>query len=507
MRGEAPARSRGLVLAAVLVLVAYGALLRFHRLGEQSFWIDEAITVTHARAILAHGYPLLPNGRVSWSSAPAHYLAAAGLRLAGEPHAGARLLPAAAGAASVALLFWLALLVFRRRSTALLSAALLAVATIAVAWSRQARAYAFVQLFDLAGLALLFRFFDAPRARTFWAGTGLLALAVLCHPAGAWALVAGVVAFCLPPRAFSGRFAAAVPQPRLRPVVALFAGAVLLVALGLSYRGEALRLLFSLSPGAASYGVMYAGFFVDQLGLLSVLSVAGALVALVALPARAAGLLAGAAVYAAFISLRTPIFGFRYALPLVPVVIAFASYAVTLPLPARASSGRRAAAGGAAALVLLAGGLWWARLSWVPAGEYRLGYTEPQPNWRAAYAWIAEDIARRARKRPSAAPPALVSALPFLDAEYLRAIPHRRHYLPVSHTGLPGSLRRQPPYVAAETIGALGQLRRLGACYVVLDDFGLRMLGDARTREHLAATPPAVIIPGAFPVAVWRLGG
>jgi hypothetical protein len=288
--------------------------------------------------------------------------------------------------------------------------------------------------------------------------------------------------------------------------VSVAAIAALAAALGLSYHGEALRLFLSFPRPAAAYGAMYAGFLVIQLGLLFVLFWVGTIIALLTNPSRSGGLLAGAAAYALFISFRTPLFGFRYILPILPVVIAFAAWAITYPLPARWTAGWRSTAGTALAVFFLVAGISWAQITWRPTGDYWLGYTEPQPPWREAYAWIEEDFARRSPESPVAGGLAVVSAFPFMDAEYLRRTPHRRRYFPVSHTGLPDSVQSNPPYATAETVRSRRDLARLAGAYVILDDFGLRMLANPRIRDFLDATPPTKTFPGSYPLRVWRLG-
>jgi 4-amino-4-deoxy-L-arabinose transferase-like glycosyltransferase len=321
-----------LILILLVLITAQGAVLRFSFLGHQSLWIDEAVSVTHARGILEKGYPLLPDGHVSWDSIPAHYLLAAGMMIFEDVHLGARFFPALAGVLSIPIFYMLNLLVFRKRPQALLAAALLAMLTIDVAWSRQARAYAFVQLFEISGLTMFYRFLDVPKARTFWTGAALLVLAVLCHPAAVWAAVAAVVAFSLPPREIPQRIAAVLPWPRLRPLFLVAVVAGVLVALKTSYHGAALQLLRSTSPGVGRWDMMYAGFLVVELGLFSVLFIVGVATALFSRARYASALAAGAFTYAVFISFRTPLFAFRYLMPVLPAVVAFAANAVTLPL-------------------------------------------------------------------------------------------------------------------------------------------------------------------------------
>jgi len=150
---------------SLLALTVWAGVLRFYGLGHQSLWLDEGVSVLHATAILKHGYPLLANGAISWESFPVHYIMAIGLHLRPDIHVGARCMAALAGTLLVPLFFAFSFQVSRSVSHALIGALLLTFMTYEVAWSRQARLYAFFQCFSLASLICMYNYL---RHRRLW---------------------------------------------------------------------------------------------------------------------------------------------------------------------------------------------------------------------------------------------------------------------------------------------------------------------------------------------------
>ncbi len=203
---------------AWLVLILAAVVLRFHGLGQEGLWVDEAYT-----ALLAQGGTGAILTRLQADDAPPlFYLLQKGtLALAGTSESAVRLLPALAGLAAVGAAFWLA----RRHCprAAVAAAILFAFSSMAAFYSRQARSYSLLHLFTLllllatldlrkrptprralafglAGLALLYTHNLAPllllpaillaAPRLFAGGSprraGLVALAVLAIGSAPW---------------------------------------------------------------------------------------------------------------------------------------------------------------------------------------------------------------------------------------------------------------------------------------------------------------------------------
>ncbi|MEM9555201.1 MAG: DUF6541 family protein [Acidobacteriota bacterium] len=149
--------SVGFGLGVVLLLAA---TLRFDGLSEPSLWLDEILhleMVRTAAAAMAEAPPsewfgTLPRDR---ENGPLYYLGQLlALWLVGEPlEAAARLAPALAGLAAVAVLFFVGRRATQSATVGLVAAGLLAVSPLHVVYSREGRPYAAVML--AAALLLL----------------------------------------------------------------------------------------------------------------------------------------------------------------------------------------------------------------------------------------------------------------------------------------------------------------------------------------------------------------
>lgn len=194
-----PARRR-LRTAAFLAVLAVAVFVRFDGLGEPSLWLDEILHLEQARLAVSEmqGEPW-----TRWPSAltldkengPLYYAGqVAALSLFADDGAdtefAARLVPALAGVATVAALFFVVLRASRSGAVALVAMALLAVAPLHVDYSREGRPYAAVVL--AATLMLLLGF--VPRRRWAVAAVYLLAAATACLGAVAAPVLASFVA-------------------------------------------------------------------------------------------------------------------------------------------------------------------------------------------------------------------------------------------------------------------------------------------------------------------------
>ena len=145
---------RYLELGLIVALSLLGAGLRFYKLGEWSFWIDELYTIGRAQAHTN----LSALASLWWRPTPSVWLTGLVLSLAGVSETSARLVPALIGSLSVPLLYG----PIRRmwgRNTALIAALLLTVSPWHIFWSQNARFYTSLMLFyALAAFALYFAF-------------------------------------------------------------------------------------------------------------------------------------------------------------------------------------------------------------------------------------------------------------------------------------------------------------------------------------------------------------
>ncbi len=168
--------SPAVVLAVVAGVTVAGAVLRGIRLGRQSFWYDEAVSVERARdSVLS----LVTGARRDLGNPPLYYvLLRIWTGIFGAGDSAARSLSVVFGVASVPLLFLVARRLVSQRA-ALAATALLALAPVHVYFAQEARGYALVTFLCLASFASLLRALAAP-ARPWpwvpWAAATFLAL-------------------------------------------------------------------------------------------------------------------------------------------------------------------------------------------------------------------------------------------------------------------------------------------------------------------------------------------
>ncbi len=121
---------------AVTAATALGAALRFYKLGQWSFWIDEMITLRRAEPLTAMDIFREPASRALIGSA---------LDLFGTSEWSARLVPALVGVITIPALY----LIVRRmadQEVALIASLLLAISPWHIYWSQNARFYAILLL-------------------------------------------------------------------------------------------------------------------------------------------------------------------------------------------------------------------------------------------------------------------------------------------------------------------------------------------------------------------------
>jgi len=181
-------RSERRLIVAIMVLAA---ALRFFRLGAQSLWVDEILTL-----IVATPKPGFPLGQLLLHNihGPLHTFVVAMMRTVSENDAWLRLPSAVAGVLAVPLLYrWV-----RPRfgsHVALWSALLLAVNPLHIHYSQELRNYAFAVCFVLASCVLLDRLCERWSIGRAAAFALCVAASVLCNFSACFAFLVQAVVF------------------------------------------------------------------------------------------------------------------------------------------------------------------------------------------------------------------------------------------------------------------------------------------------------------------------
>ena len=159
----------------MVALVLLGAVLRFHRLGEWSFWVDEVFQVRDSLAMDTVGeavsayYPL------------SYLLMRPALVGLGLSEWSARLIPAIIGIIAIPLMYIGAKMVLGRR-VAILSVVLLAISPWHLYWSQNARFYTLLLILHNVSLLLFYLGLERDRFRLILFSFVFRVLALMTHP-------------------------------------------------------------------------------------------------------------------------------------------------------------------------------------------------------------------------------------------------------------------------------------------------------------------------------------
>ena len=184
-------------LTAVVLIVVIAALLRFHNLGGQSVWLDEAVSwhqskdslVELIRRTAEDNYPPLHNLTLFMA-----------IKLLGDSEWSLRLPSVIFAVANIIALYWLATMTLGR-TAGLIGAVLLALSPFHLTYSQEARMYSLLALAATLYAATCFDYLRAPSLlRGAWVSlTGLMLL--YSHPYGTFnwiAIATGIIIFALP---------------------------------------------------------------------------------------------------------------------------------------------------------------------------------------------------------------------------------------------------------------------------------------------------------------------
>lgn len=172
--GRQPVRAapRARVWLVALLLTGAAAALRFHRLGDWSFWVDEIFTLRDSLdpSHLYHGltYPL------------SYVLIGASMNSMGVSEWSARLVPALFGVGTPAMAYLLGRRTFGELPS-VIGAAIIAVSPWHLYWSQMARFYTMTVFFSTGSLFALHQALEEDRRWYAAAGGLLMLLAVLSH--------------------------------------------------------------------------------------------------------------------------------------------------------------------------------------------------------------------------------------------------------------------------------------------------------------------------------------
>ena len=175
-------RNRILIL---LIIITGAACLRLFKLGDWSFWLDEALTVSDS----LHLFKWQPPWEVIHGRPLNFWITGWIFSLLPMSEWAARLVPCIVGIITVPLIYFLSRDLLGDRA-AILSSIFLSLSTWHIYWSQNARGYTLLLLFSLISICLFYKGLERGNRLFLFGSLVALAIGYLAHPVALLVLVA-----------------------------------------------------------------------------------------------------------------------------------------------------------------------------------------------------------------------------------------------------------------------------------------------------------------------------
>jgi 4-amino-4-deoxy-L-arabinose transferase-like glycosyltransferase len=177
-----PIAPRFYALLVLGLLMTAGLCLRIVYVSRISLHVDEFISLLAIKAILQHGYPLLPSGTLYEQALLFSYMEAPLLGIFGFSATVGRAFSVAASLATIAVVYYAGRKLFSSH-VGLVAAALTVLSPESIAWGSRVRMYALLELLVLLSIYFLWRGGTEPKgARWRWAAILCYLGALFTHP-------------------------------------------------------------------------------------------------------------------------------------------------------------------------------------------------------------------------------------------------------------------------------------------------------------------------------------
>ncbi len=181
-----------IALIILFALLLGGGFLRIYRLAAAPYWMDEGYTINAVSALADHGAPVLDSGKTyscTLYCAPTAWITS----VFGKSAFSYRILAALVGTLFILVAF-AAGTTFANRNVGIIAAFFAAFSYYQIAWSRQARWYSLFEIFFWLALICFWKTLYERRRRVLWAAGAILftLLAIATQPLGYALLGIGV---------------------------------------------------------------------------------------------------------------------------------------------------------------------------------------------------------------------------------------------------------------------------------------------------------------------------
>jgi|LGVE01.1.fsa_nt_gb 4-amino-4-deoxy-L-arabinose transferase-like glycosyltransferase len=384
----------------VVLLTASGFILRMYDLGSQSFWIDEAISSIAATAILDTGTAVFRSGVAYTRGILNTALIALSFTIFGVTESAARIPSVIFGTLTIPLVYLIGSRWGNSR-IGIIAAVLVAFSVWEIAWSRQARMYQQLQFFYILSLYLFYEFTRNKSIKSL----ALLTLSV------EGAILSHVFAYALIP-VFVLYLVISTLQERewslgsLRGVNIKAAALFVLVCAGISGFAYHKGIISMVLQTEIDYYDTYIYFLKKDLGFFLFVAVPGGTVLMNRDWRKGLLLIAALIIPLYFIFYHVLLLGTRYLYFVIPILFILIGYFLDFVIEYSRSALRSADSqtrkdsrdsdetivNVIVALMLLSAMFISPAFTVMPKERYDLGSNAPQPDFRTAYSYVADNM-------------------------------------------------------------------------------------------------------------------
>ncbi|WP_135606171.1 glycosyltransferase family 39 protein [Methanococcoides sp. NM1] len=299
------------------MITVVGFLLRVYQLGNQSLWLDEAISSNAAAALLQYGSPVFPSGYIYGRAILNTYLIALSYNIFGVSEFAGRLPSVIFGTLTIPVVYFIGARL-ENRNAGILASIFIAFSVWEIMWSRQARMYQQLQFFYFASILLIYEFNNNRTTKNFI----LLVICIL------GAMSSHLFGYVLIPIAFIyfliGNIDIAkkiqIKSIDMRPVVLSLA--ILMIVI---FATDLTCVISQVFNTRYDYFGSYIYFLEDWVPLFFYLAPLGAVMSFQKRPGLAMLLIVSYIIPFYFISFHVKLLGFRYLYFIFPILVLFSS--------------------------------------------------------------------------------------------------------------------------------------------------------------------------------------
>ena len=392
-------RRHSLIKPALLLLIllfSCGLFLRSYALGEESFWLDEAISSSAAVNFLEHGWPTHPSGREYPRAFLNTFLIALSFRLLGVTEAAGRVPSVVFGVLAIPIAYLLGKKLGNER-VGLIIALLVTFSTVQIAWSRQARMYQQLQFFLLLTLYLFERFLDKTNGKKFFLVSLSGVALVLSHVFGYMLLIPILAWFLIEKTGWIKGQLLELGHKRVRKITSIAFVATVIILILFAWRLIPPPNLLPLFSTRVDYASTYIRYLTGELWPFLFLAIPGAVISIAQ---RRRNLLYVMIILFPLYIISYHILGYheRYVFMLIPLIFVLAAFTlehiyteIGELLKNRGNAWLRKTIPTLALLIPLAAFLLAGNFTFNPRSHYDLGPTATQGEFRHAYEYIAQN--------------------------------------------------------------------------------------------------------------------